>query len=120
MMVKNAIMSEENEEFDPFSFHMKELQEIEQNHLTGLTKYRNSLNHRSLRYLYDLLVISMDNPFLQVWKIVVVIGCILNSSIYAYFSAFGHPVLGSDVYANMMKFEAIFILDLIIPFFMEY
>lgn len=120
LMVKNAIMSEENEEFDPFSFHMKELQEIEQSALSGLAQYRNSLNHNSLRYFYDLLVISMDNPFLQVWKIVVVIGCILNSSIYAYFSAFGHPLLGSEIYANMMKFEVIFILDLIIPFFMEY
>jgi hypothetical protein len=81
---------------------------------------KHNVHTSTFRAVYDKMVISMDNPILQVWKIVVVIGCIVNSSIYAYFTAFGHPTQGTLVYENMIKFEVIFLLDLIIPFFMEY
>ena len=66
------------------------------------------------RSCQDRIVISLENPIYQVWKILIVFICIVSSYIYAYFAAFGGPPLYSTYYYVKTFSEIILLLDIIV------
>jgi hypothetical protein len=86
----------------------------------------SKINHISKNFLFcgdlgdsnksclDRFVRSIENPVYQVWKILVIITCIVSSYVYAYISAFSIPDPNS--YANKMclAFEVICGCDIIV------
>jgi hypothetical protein len=65
-------------------------------------------------------VISVENPFYQFWKIMVVLTCIVSSYIYASVAAFKIPEPGSTTDKIIVSFDVIFVLDILIQFILEY
>ncbi len=72
------------------------------------------LGENNNRSCQDRIIISVENPVYQIWKISVVMVCIVSSYIYAYVAAFGTPEPGSTQYYLDYVFEAIFWIDIIV------
>jgi hypothetical protein len=62
----------------------------------------------------DRFVISIENPIYQVWKILVIITCIVSSYVYAYISAFAIPDSASSAYKMTLAFEVICGIDILV------
>lgn len=69
---------------------------------------------RSNRSFADRLVIRVDSPLYQFWKIFVVFICIISSYIYAYIAAFASFPLEENLSYMVVFFEIIFGMDIIV------
>jgi len=82
--------------------------------------------------IYDYLVISMDNPYFNLWSIFHTLSCLSSSYFYAYMAAFDYKevvinangeeetVYNQGLLNLYLVFEIIFLISLIINFFVEY
>ena len=72
------------------------------------------LGLNSNRSCQDRIVISVENPIYQLWKISVVLICIVSSYTYAYIAAFAIPGEGSTLDKIIYAFEFVFVIDMMV------
>jgi len=63
-----------------------------------------------------MIIIELTSPYYQLWKIFVVIFCIISSYIYAFIAAFAIPtkVVYPELYYIDLFLEAIFVIDMLV------
>jgi hypothetical protein len=68
----------------------------------------------------ERFIISRSSTFFQLWNLLNTVTCIVSSFQYAFMTAFGSPAEHSAAAVFDTLFEAVFISDAILQFFVEY
>ena len=93
--------------------------EVQQDEDT-MKKIQDYVNAQERRSCSDRIVISLENPVYQVWKVIVVVMCLTSSLSNAYVAAFGVPERGSVSSWILRAIEMGFAIDLVVQFLLEY
>ena len=77
-------------------------------------------NIKNKPMIFEKLIISHNNSYLDIWEFIHTIFCLTSSYIYAYVANFGLPEEGSTLYHLDTVFEVSFIISIILNFITDY